>query len=297
MNSALLSVQNLAAKYGGSSLRVLNQISFDFIEGDVLTIFGETGSGKSSLLTLLTGLFEERGLQIVQGKIEEQKNMVIGYVPQDTSLLDPYQTLASMFQELLGERFNLKPQECLERGRELLDEVGFPVSSHELGSVIHEWSGGMRLKAQLALSLALRPDLLLLDEPFSNLDETSQDQVLCVLSEKKYVKSLVIVSHDPFVFQNVSNRYLVFKDGYLVESGSPRDLLSTPYHPYTDALIQSFQFKRHAALREKASSNACPFSDRCNSYKKVCDTFPPITRFPARGVACYFPLKQGITSE
>ena len=73
--------------------------------------------------------------------------------------------------------------------------------------------------------------------------------------------------------------------------------LKKSYHPYTDALIQSFQFKRHAALREKASSNACPFSDRCNSYKKVCDTFPPITQFPARGVACYFPLKKEISSE
>jgi len=298
MNSTLLEIKNLTAEYDSSSLRVLHQVSFDFVEGDVLTIFGETGSGKSSLLTLLTGLFQERGLQIVQGKIEERDNLVIGYVPQDTSLLDPYQTLGSMFQELLGERFNLKTQECLERGRELLSEVGFPIASHEMSSVVHEWSGGMRFKVQLALSLALRPDVLLLDEPFSNLDEDSQDQLLQVLCEKKYVKSLVIVSHDPYVFQHVSNRYLVFKDGYLVESGAPLDLLSSPYHPYTRALIESFQFKRHATLREKASGEVCPFSDRCHRYKKVCDTFPAITRFPTRDVACYFPLRdEGNPSE
>jgi peptide/nickel transport system ATP-binding protein len=253
----VLSVRGLSVSFPGASrpVTVVRGIDFDVFPNEVLCIVGESGSGKSvaalSVCGLLPGNARVTG-RIALGDVDvttadaetlrRMRGQDVGFVFQDpTTTLNPVLTVGRQIAEGQVAHGRLAPSRAHARSIELLREVDIPDPEGRAGQYPHQFSGGMRQRAVIAMAMAGRPHLIIADEPTTALDVTVQAQVLAMLARRQAETgaAVILITHDLGVVAEVAHRVLVMYAGRIVESGPVDAIFRNPRHPYTRALLRS----------------------------------------------------------
>jgi oligopeptide transport system ATP-binding protein len=318
----LLSVEDLRVQFwtGGGTVYAVNGISFEIAPGETLGIVGESGCGKSvsalSLLGLLpragrvkggTARFDDRDLlQLKDRELRKLRGKEIGMIFQDPmTSLNPVLTIGRQLREPLEEHFGMSRKQATARAAELVERVGIPSPKARLSDYPHQFSGGMRQRAMIAMALACKPKLMIADEPTTALDVTIQAQILALLRElvTEENTALILITHDLGVVAGMCERVNVMYAGMFMETGSAEQLFEHPRHPYTLGLLQSVP-RLDAAQRTKLQAiegaprnmleppSACPFQPRCRYEVELSSQeLPPLVEIePGHQVACFNPV-------
>jgi peptide/nickel transport system ATP-binding protein len=302
-------------------VRSVDDVSFEVARGETLGIVGESGCGKTTTARMLTRLIEPTAGQIVfdgrdithlrAGAMRPLRREVQMIFQDPYSSLNPRHTVGT----IVGAPFRLqkvKTEKGVKRSvQELLELVG--LNPEHYNRYPHEFSGGQRQRIGIARTLALRPKLIVADEPVSALDVSIQAQVINLLADLQSELGLtyVIIAHDLSVIRHVANRVAVMYLGNLVELAGRADLYERPFHPYTVALLSAVPIPEpiHRSTDEQRKERrerirlagdvpsplnpppACRFHTRCWKAQEVCRTVPPPLRELDTGhhVACHFP--------
>ena len=321
-SEALLSVENLRVQFwtGGGTVHAVNGISFEIGAGETLGIVGESGCGKSVTALALLGLLPRAGrvrsgsarfdgrdlLQLSQRALRRVRGRQIAMIFQDPmTSLNPVLTIGRQIREALETHFDMKRGPATARAAELLDRVGIPSPEARLADYPHQFSGGMRQRAMIAMALACRPKLLIADEPTTALDVTIQAQILDLLRALVADRdtALVLITHDLGVVAGMCERVNVMYAGMFMETGSADQLFASPRHPYTLGLLQSvprLDAARRAQLQPIEGAprdmlqppSACPFQPRCRyEVEQSRLEVPPLVEIePGHKVACFNPV-------
>jgi oligopeptide/dipeptide ABC transporter ATP-binding protein len=303
-------------------VRAVRGLSYRLAPGEALGLVGESGSGKSVSALSLLRLLPEKSARITSGtarfegidllaiprsQLEDIRGDRIGFVFQDPLVyLNPVLTVGEQIVESLRRHRGTSKEAAADRAAALLTLVGIPNARARLGDYPHQFSGGMRQRAMIAMALACDPVLLVADEPTTALDVTIQAQILDLLRQlrREQGMALLIITHDLGVVAGITDRLAVMYAGRVVETGPTRDLLRTPRHPYTAGLLRSLprlDQPRQAELTPiegsppdlAAELTGCPFRPRCARALDRCATDdPPMAPAgDARGVACWNPVE------
>jgi peptide/nickel transport system ATP-binding protein len=254
-----LVVENLqvlrAPSRGRETVDVVDEISFRVQPGQVLGLVGESGSGKTTMALALLG-HVRRGLVIGGGKIlvdgqdilrlpqselQKLRGRRIAYVPQDpSSALNPTLKIGTQLREVL-DSYEGGDKARDERLTEMLAEVGLSTVPGILDSYPHQLSGGQQQRVGLAMAFACRPQLIVLDEPTTGLDVTTQRRVLETIRDlcRSYQVAAVYISHDLAVVAEIADHVAVMYAGRLAEIGPAREVFDTPAHPYSRGLLRA----------------------------------------------------------
>ena len=324
MNEPLLSVEDLEVRFWTSRgiIHAVNGVSFDIAPGETLGIVGESGCGKSVTSLAILGILPRAG-RVTSGSARYQGRDLVGLsddelrtirgkeiamIFQDPmTSLNPVLTIGRQVREALETHFDMDKDEAHKRAAELLDRVGIPSAKMRLKDYPHQFSGGMRQRAMIAMALACEPKVLIADEPTTALDVTIQAQILGLLRELVAERdtALILITHDLGVVAGMCERVNVMYAGMFMETGSARQVFAKPRHPYTLGLLQSvprLDAARKTALQPIEGAprdmlfppNACPFAPRCRyeveqSRKEV----PPLEQIePGHKVACFNPVPE-----
>ncbi|WP_199441287.1 ABC transporter ATP-binding protein [Umezawaea beigongshangensis] len=319
-SGALLEVEDLRVEFrtrdGVAS--VLNGVSYHVAAGETLAVLGESGSGKSVTAQAVMGILDTPPAFVTGGAVRfhgedllratpERRRVLRGsglaMIFQDAlSALNPVFTVGFQIEEQLRVRLGASRRDARQRAIELLDLVRIPGAKQRVREYPHQFSGGMRQRAMIAMSLALDPELLIADEPTTALDVTVQAQIMDLLAEIQAERNtgLVLITHDLGVVAEVADRIAVVYAGRVVEHADARDLFRSPGHPYTAALLESLPRldQRGSALHTirglppslLAVPPGCPFHPRCPRARDVCRTEVPaqVALGSGRVSACHF---------
>jgi oligopeptide/dipeptide ABC transporter ATP-binding protein len=219
--------------------------------------------------------------------------------------LNPVLTIGRQLREPLEEHFGMSRKQATARAAELVDRVGIPSPKARLSDYPHQFSGGMRQRAMIAMALACKPKLMIADEPTTALDVTIQAQILALLRElvTEENTALILITHDLGVVAGMCERVNVMYAGMFMETGSADQLFDRPRHPYTLGLLQSVP-RLDAARRTKLQAiegaprnmlqppSACPFQPRCRYEVELSSQeLPPLVEIePGHQVACFNPV-------
>jgi ABC-type oligopeptide transport system ATPase subunit len=250
MTAPLLSVERLSKRYvdaAGHSVLAVNDVSFDLAQGEVLGVVGESGCGKTTLGRMLIRLLEPtagqiriegRDLAALRGSALKDARRNLQMVFQDPfSSLNPRHRIGHILAEPLIVHGLMDRALIKMRVDELLATVGLPAGSVE--RYPHEFSGGQRQRIAIARALALKPKLIIADEPVSALDVSIQSQIINLIADLRAELglSMIFISHDLSVVRHVANRIAVMKAGAIVEVGSTEAVFTRPLHAYTQTLL------------------------------------------------------------
>jgi peptide/nickel transport system ATP-binding protein len=304
--SPILEVKNLKTEFltERGTVKAVNNVNYSIEKGEMLGIVGESGAGKSVTGLSILDLIESPG-QIVDGEVrykgqdllslsdEEFRHIRgddIAMIFQDPmTSLNPAYTIGTQIIDTICEHKDTTKQMARERAIELLGDVGIPDPSERVDSYPHEFSGGMRQRALIAMALSCDPDLLIADEPTTALDVTIQAQILELVKDlqDKYDLTIQLITHDMGVIVNYCDRVGVMYAGEIVEEGTVREIFETPRHPYTIGLMNAIPRIRDPRdtldtipgtmpdLIETPSG--CSFRDRCPHATEDCaSTDPPL---------------------
>ncbi|MFJ6116418.1 dipeptide ABC transporter ATP-binding protein [Streptomyces sp. NPDC092129] len=254
VTAPLVQVADLTVEFGG--LRAVDGLSFELAEGGALGLVGESGSGKSTVASALLGLHRDTGARVggsvlVAGidvgrasdeELRRLRGAKAAMVFQDPlSSLDPYYAIGDQIAEVYRVHTRASRRAARARAVEVLDRVGIPDAARRSRSRPHEFSGGMRQRALIAMALACEPDLLIADEPTTALDVTVQAQILDLLHtlRQETGMGLLLVTHDVGVAAESVDEVLVMRDGKAVEHGSVATVLGAPGEEYTRDLLSA----------------------------------------------------------
>lgn len=285
--AARASVSELTVLTTGSGLSVVEDVSLEVAAGEILGIVGESGSGKTTLgLALLA--HARRGLRIAggsvcldgtdllrlsPGQLRRLRGAALAYVPQDpATALNPALRIGTQLEEVLAAHG--RDREARARVAEVLTEVGLPMTPELLAAYPHQLSGGQQQRVTLAIAFACRPSLIVLDEPTTGLDVTTQRRVLDTVRElcRTYRVAAVYISHDVVVVSTLADRVAVVYAGRVIELGQTEAVFNAPAHPYTIGLLEAVPSPTETrALRGMAGipprpghwPRGCAFADRC----------------------------------
>ncbi len=318
MPDPLLEVRDLRVTFRSrrGEARAVDGLSFTLAPGEVLGIVGESGSGKSvsmmSMLKLIRdpncvvsgqALFRGRDLVAMSdADLRSLRGREVAMIFQDPmTSLTPVYTVGWHIAEALGAHTRVSKSVARARAVELLDEVGIPDPHRRVDDYPHQFSGGMRQRAVIAMGLANNPALLIADEPTTALDVTTQAQVLDLLRRlrRDHGSSIVLITHDMGVISQLADRVLVMYAGRAVEQGPKVDVFHRPRHPYTWGLLGSVPRARAARVRRLpaipgspasalTAPAGCPFAPRCRHRHDQCDERPPLVG-GAHADACWLP--------
>jgi oligopeptide/dipeptide ABC transporter ATP-binding protein len=252
---AVLSVRNLRVEFPSDDgpVHAVDDVSFDVYENEVLGVVGESGSGKSVTSMAIMGLLSKRAtitgevyfrgrsiLGLPDRELRELRGSKIAMVFQDAlTALNPVYTVGAQIAEAIKVHRDCTKDELRDRVAELLALVGIPNPKERAGQYPHEYSGGMRQRAMIAMSIANDPDVLIADEPTTALDVTIQAQVLEVLEriQDRTNSAILLITHDLGVVAGVADRVMVMYAGRQAEMGSVDDVFYDSRHPYTLSLL------------------------------------------------------------
>lgn len=317
IDTRVLQVEGLRVELPGE-VDVLSGVSFTLQAGEILGLVGESGSGKTTLATALLA-HARRGARIVGGQVQvagqalldlqgealrQARGSLIGYVAQDpATALNPALRIGTLLAETLAshqQHLNRAAQH--QRIAETLDDVGLPSDREFLRRFPHQLSGGQQQRVMLALAFVLRPRLIVLDEPTTALDVSTQAHILATLRRlcKSQGVAAVYVSHDLAVIKDLVDRVMVMYAGRIVESASRAALFSLPSHPYTRGLLAAIPDVAGRRELQAIAGHApapgqrpqgCGFGPRCGRFGPRCGVSEPPLQVFAQGheVACFEP--------
>ncbi|MFF8317602.1 ABC transporter ATP-binding protein [Streptomyces bobili] len=322
---SFLSVRDLKVQFSTEDglVKAVDGLSFDVERGKTLGIVGESGSGKSVTNLTILGLHNARtstvdGEIVLDGKelvtatekeLEQLRGNKMAMIFQDPlTALSPYYTVGRQLSEPYMKHRGASKKEAKDRAVQMLEKVGIPQPKTRFDDYPHQFSGGMRQRAMIAMALMCDPDLLIADEPTTALDVTVQAQILDLLKDlqQEFGSAIIFITHDLGVISNMADDLLVMYAGRAVERGSVKEVLRTPKHPYTWGLLSSMprlDGDIHQALDPIPGSppsllnppSGCPFHPRCAFKDQVAGDLcsqerPPLAA--GRAAACHLTAEQ-----
>ena len=254
----LLRIEGMRVEFPSrrGSVVAAKDVNLELASGEILGIVGESGAGKSTIANAVLDLLEPPGIMpegkvYLEGKridglpIEKMRKIRgkrIGMIFQDPlTSLNPLQTIEAQLVETISTHLPLSAKEAQQRAVEMLEKVGIPDPEMRIKHYPHQFSGGMRQRVVIALSLCAKPDIILADEPTTALDVSIQAQILDLM--RKLVRDtgvgMIIITHDMGVISDICDRVMVMYRGDVVEVGTTQKILGDPDHPYTRSLISA----------------------------------------------------------
>ncbi len=298
----LLEVDNLTTLYstpdGSATLKAVDSVSFNLESGSLLAVVGESGSGKTALCRSVIRLFPTAQVRL-EGKVLLNGSDILSFdsrelrqvwglkmaiVFQDPmTSLNPLMRIGNQVSEGLRRRLSVPRREARERAISLMESVGIPDAGTRYRQYPHQLSGGLRQRVAIAIAVACDPDLLILDEPTTGLDVTTQARILNLLAALVRDRGMgaILVTHDIDVAAHVATQMAVMYAGRIVEYGIPATVLDHPMMRYTMALLEtspSLHGQAHARLKTipghppdlSSLGPGCPFAPRCESATDRC---------------------------
>jgi oligopeptide/dipeptide ABC transporter ATP-binding protein len=256
----ILEIRDLTVEFGteDGAVKAVNGVSYDLHPGEVLGVVGESGSGKSVSMMSILGLIPmppgkisagealykgENLLTMPKKQLRDLRGGEIAMIFQDPmTSLNPVFTIGDQISEaLLTHNSGMKGEEAKARTIELLQNVGVPFAERRVEQYPHEFSGGMRQRAMIAMSIANDPSVLIADEPTTALDVTIQAQIVEVLqlAQQQTHAAIVLITHDLGLIAELADRVVVMYAGRVVEIGDVFTIFNSPRHPYTIGLMNS----------------------------------------------------------
>jgi oligopeptide transport system ATP-binding protein len=309
--TVLLEARNLQVTFDtpDGEVQAVNGVDFSVNAGETLAIVGESGSGKSQLVLSILGLLAENGTGSGEALFHGQDLMTlsskemrtirgrqIAMIFQDPmTSLNPFMTIERQMTEVVIHHQKLGREQARAHAVEMLRAVRIPDPEERIRQYPHQYSGGMRQRVMIAMSLLCEPQLLIADEPTTALDVTVQAQIIRLIGELRSETnmSILLITHDLAVVADICDRIVVMYAGRVVESGTADDIFYDPRHPYTRGLLNSVprldqvgDTALHAIPGNPpnmlALPEGCAFRDRCDSALEKCATDPPI-QIPGEG--------------
>ncbi len=324
MAEPLLDVKNLSVHFPTEDglVKAVDGVSFSIQKGETLGVVGESGSGKSVTFLTVMGLIDRKtakveGEILYRGKdllkatndeLREVRGKSISMIFQDPmTSLHPFYKVGVQIVEAIRAHQDIDKKTARAQAVEMLRRVGIPRPEERAAQFPHEFSGGMRQRAMIAMALSLNPDLLIADEPTTALDVTVQAQILDLIDRLKdeFSASVVMITHDLGVVAEHCDDIQVMYAGKVVERGTRDDIYYGAHHPYTWGLLQSItRMDQPKAERLKPISGlppslifvppGCSFHPRCPHAMDVCRVeVPPLTDEGGRHAsACHLPMAE-----
>ncbi len=318
MSRRLLSVRNLKTSFFThvGEVKAVRGVSFDVNQGEVLGIVGESGSGKSVTSLSIMGLLQYPG-RVVDGEILFRGEDLLSYgkrqmrrvrgkeiamIFQDPmTSLNPVYTVGNQIMEMILEHERMSRSQARARAVEMLELVGIPGAAKRVNSYPHEFSGGMRQRAMIAMALACSPKLLIADEPTTALDVTIQAQILNLIRglNQKLDMTTILITHDLGVVATLCDKVAVMYGGLIMEDGAADEIFYHPRHPYTMGLLDSIPHVNEGEKRRLKPipgtppnlihpPAGCPFSTRCKYCMNICtEEQPPYFTDGAHRTMCW----------
>jgi oligopeptide transport system ATP-binding protein len=318
----LLSVEDLRVQFRTmrGPVYAVNGVTFEIEPGEALGLVGESGCGKSVTSLAVLGILARNGRVTGGRAVFEGRDLIglsdsalrrirgreIAMIFQDPmTSLNPVLTVGRQIREALETHLDLHRKAATARAADLIDQVGIPSAELRLKDYPHQFSGGMRQRAMIAMALACKPKLLIADEPTTALDVTIQAQILDLLRTlvAESDAALVLITHDLGVVAGMCERIAVMYGGMFVETGSTEQIFAAPRHPYTLGLLNSIPRLDQARARQlhpiegtpphlTSPPTMCPFAPRC-SYE-VAESRRQVPQLvevePGHRVACFNPV-------
>ena len=310
MSEKLLDVKNLHTSFFThlGEVQAIRDVSFGLDKGEIIGIVGESGSGKSVTSLSIMGLLAYpgrvkdgeilfNGEDLLKKKKSEMRKIQgdhIAMIFQDPmTSLNPLFKIGDQITEAILTHHKIKKEDAKKRALEMLKLVGIPSPEKRFHSYPHEFSGGMRQRAMIAMALSCEPELLIADEPTTALDVTIQAQIMELIGElqKELDMAMILVTHDLGVVASVADKIQVMYAGKIVERGDVREIFYQSTHPYTRALLDSVP-KIHSTNKETLYSLkgtppdlinppvGCSFAPRCEYGMNICrKKYPELTKF------------------
>ncbi|WP_339638942.1 oligopeptide/dipeptide ABC transporter ATP-binding protein [uncultured Sulfitobacter sp.] len=318
---SLLEIDKLTVTFDGEDgpVHAVNDLSLSISRGETLGIVGESGSGKSQTAFSIMGLLAPNGRtggsvrfdgqEILGAKpkvLNEIRQERIAMIFQDPmTSLNPYMRIADQMTEVLTLHHGMSKRAALAESVRMLDAVKIPAAKERIRLFPHEFSGGMRQRVMIAMSLLCKPDLLIADEPTTALDVTVQAQIMDLLGDlqKDFGMATILITHDLGVVAGFCERVLVMYGGRVMEQGPTEPLFAEPTHPYTRGLLAAVPRvdDEDAAMKAipgnppnmAAPPQGCPFRPRCTYAGEDCRVMPPLAPFAeGRARACHRPIAE-----
>jgi oligopeptide transport system ATP-binding protein len=319
----LLQVKDLSIEFrtDEGTVRAVDNVSFNLREQEVLGIVGESGSGKSVTNLGIMGLLPMPPARITSGQVLFQQQDLLklsepkmrGIRGKDISMifqdpftsLNPYLKISTQLMEVLQVHSTMTPTEARRRCLEILEQLGVPEPEIRFDSYPHQLSGGLKQRIMIAMSLLLKPKILIADEPTTALDVTIQAQILELLKEinEKHGTSIILITHDMGVVAGLCDRVMVMYGGRIAEQGVADDIFYRTRHPYTRGLLESIpsvDIEPGARLKPIPGSppdlttlgDECAFAPRCQFAQSECRAKRPSLALESdtHSYECYFPV-------
>jgi oligopeptide/dipeptide ABC transporter ATP-binding protein len=325
-DTPLLDVQGLSTQFHTQDgiVKAVDAVSYKVNRGETIALVGESGCGKTvSALSILRLIPDPPG-KIASGKIMFDGRDIVT-LPKDQMLklrgdriamifqepltsLDPVLTIGRQITEALEQHRDLHGAEAWEEAVRLLKLVGIPQPDQRVKEYPHQFSGGMRQRAMIALAISCEPELIIADEPTTVVDVTIQAQLLELIRgiTERLNTALILITHNLGIVARYAHRVYVMYAGHIVEDGSAQDIYHNPCHPYTRGLLGSvprLDEPRKTRLQPIEGQppdlisppQGCAFNPRCTQVMDVCrQVFPPVTEVsPGHHVACYLATPNG----
>ncbi len=316
---SLLQVRNLAVTFatGDGPVHAVNGVSFDVDQGEILAITGESGAGKSQVAFSLMGLLSSQAKASGSIKFDGQEILTMqeselaGIRASEISIifqnpmtsLNPYMRISEQMSEVLMLHENLSGRAALEQSVQMLEAVQIADARQRINRFPHEFSGGMRQRIMIAMSLLCRPRILIADEPTTALDVTVQSRIIALLKEirDQFGATILLITHDLGLVAGISDRVMVMYGGQIMECGPTDAIFSAPGHPYTSALLNTIlRLDDDSSWRGelpvidgepldmRSLPTGCPFQPRCPACLPKCaDRRPRLRASGNRQRACH----------
>ncbi|MFV0381451.1 MAG: ABC transporter ATP-binding protein [Breznakia sp.] len=306
MSKTVLNINDLYVSFDtyAGEVQAVRGVTCHVNEGEVLAIVGESGSGKSVTAQTIMKLNPMPPARIKSGEItlddidiintsekgmQKIRGSLVSMIFQDPmTSLNPTMPVGKQIVEAIKHHQKLDKAEANKRAVEILKQVQIPNAQERAKQYPHQFSGGMRQRAMIAMALSCNPKLLIADEPTTALDVTIQAQILELLGEirKDMSTAIILITHDLGVVANLADRVAVMYAGKIVETGTAKEIFDKPTHPYTIALLNSLP--KHDTTKDQglvsiqgtppdliAPPQGCGFASRCEQCMKICKSHQP----------------------
>ncbi|WP_394182198.1 oligopeptide/dipeptide ABC transporter ATP-binding protein [Yoonia maritima] len=319
---SLLNIQDLKVSFTTpeGEVNAVNGLNLSLNEGETLAVVGESGSGKSQTAFATMGLLAKNGratgtinfdgqnlLGMSTKALNKVRSQQIGMIFQDPmTSLNPYLRISEQMAEVLTLHKGMSKRDAITESVKMLDAVRIPDARNRITNYPHEFSGGMRQRIMIAMSLLCRPRLLIADEPTTALDVTVQAQIMQLLGDirREFGTAIILITHDLGVVAGFCDRTLVLYGGQVMEEGQTETVFANPTHPYTLGLLQAVPRldREEVELATIAGEPpdmsrlpaGCPFSPRCAVAMDRCATQRPALETLEAGHrrACHKPIAE-----